>query len=661
MIFRKICIFALAVVCAFGGTACGSGGNPENPDNGANGGTVEIPKYDEMDDFQFTVSQLAGSDSLGRTLSPTTQSSNGKYVGLFYNVNNSEAAYSTTTAIYDVRKMMSQYKSLKEWLAEGGTVSGYVDYNPVFDRSNANTVSPNSQTHWYAEPLYGYYSNADTWVIRKQMELLGLMGVDFIILDLTNYPYYFESSCAAVLSTIAEMTAAGMNVPKATIMLPTNAQYAETMMYGVWGKYYNKEEYADVWFVGDEKINPVGKPMVIGGFETLDQEDWNDKVFLKQMQWPTKAYMRDALPWMDYADKQFNHNGIMNVSIAQTKTWASAAYLNPDTPGGFHARGWTYGDLTTGYDPEKVYAGANFQQQWDYAMSGESGDVHTVIVTGWNEWGMRKLGLGEVSLADSKAGVFVDQFDTTYSRECEMLAGEYGDNYVFQLATNIRKFKGLTVSEAIRNEKYTLDYKSADAWAKLSRKYLDAVGETVARNKKTFAKVDLTYVDTTNRNDIDYVKFANDDTYLYVQTVCADNITAYKAGDTSWMNLYLATGTNGWENYSYVVNGSPASDGTTTIEKLTKDADGKPVRTAVQATADYYVSGKSISLRIPLGAIGATSGTQIQAKATDNVGGGLAGGDGTTFRDALYGNAWDFYLYGDVAPAGRLNYAYKIA
>ena len=663
MMFKKVCAVLLAVTCVFCCVSCNDrtgGDGPTGTTTPETPGGTEIPKYDEMNEFEFTVSQLAGTDSLGRKLSPTTQSSNGKYVGLFYNVNNSEANYSGTTGIYDITKLMENYDSITEWLAKGKSKDSYYDYNPVFNRSSENKISPNGQTHWYAEPLYGYYSNADPWVIRKQMELLGLIGVDFIIIDLTNYPFYFDTSVNAVLSTLAEMTKEGVTVPKATIMLPYKDNEAEEMLNGVFSRFYNNEAYEDVWFVGGEDINPVGKPMVIGGFDALDKTHWERFVFPKQMQWPTLFNRRDALPWMDYGDKQFNHNGIMSVSISQTNGWASSAYLNADKTG-FHARGWTYGDSTAGYDKEKVYAGANFEQQWQYAMSGEGGDVHTVIVTGWNEWGMRKLGLGEVSLSRSKAGVYVDQFDTTFSRECEMLAGEYGDNYVFQLATNIRKFKGLTVSEAIQNEKCTLDYESANDWAKLSRKYVDAVGETTARNRKTFASVDLTYTDTTNRNDIAYLKMANDAEYLYVQVACTNNITPYKSGDTSWMNLYLATGTNGWENYSYVINGTPASNGVTTIERLTSDALGKPVRTAVQAAADHHVSGKTITFRIPLAAIGVSSGTQIQVKAADNVGGSLAGGNGTPFRESLYGNAWDFYLYGDVAPAGRLNYAYKTA
>ena len=272
---------------------------------------------------------------------------------------------------------------------------------------------------------------------------------------------------------------------------------------------------------------------------------------------------------------------------------------------------------------------------------------------------MRKI--DKIEEPNSLYAPFVDEFDLTYSRELEPVAGAYGDNYAFQTAMNIRAFKGLTESEAV-GFRASPNISDGAAWDSFSRKYLDAVGEIGERNMRTYASgCDLTYTDTTARNDISYLKIVNDGENLYVQVVCKEKISEYKSGDKSWMNLYISTGDeNGWENYNYVINGAPNADGTTSVEKLSADKSGKPVRDA-SATARYCVFGNAIAFEIPLSAIGQAEGKQIQIKATDNVGGSLAGGSGTPFRSELYGNAWDFYLYGDVAPAGRLNYAYKLA
>ncbi|UKI19651.1 MAG: hypothetical protein L6V89_11790 [Oscillospiraceae bacterium] len=45
-----------------------------------------------------------------------------------------------------------------------------------------SSVSPAGQFHFWGEPLFGYYDQADEWVIRRQMELLTDAGVDLLCL-----------------------------------------------------------------------------------------------------------------------------------------------------------------------------------------------------------------------------------------------------------------------------------------------------------------------------------------------------------------------------------------------------------------------------------------------------------------------------------------------
>ena len=148
------------------------------------------------------------------------------------------------------------------------------------------------------------------------------------------------------------------------------------------------------------------------------------------------------------------------------------------------------------------------------------------------------------------------------------------------------------------------------------------------------------------------MQFANDSDYLYVKVECLDDITAYEAGDSGWMNLYISTGADdGWENYNYIVNTAPSAE-TTSISKLTVDTEGNRIETKV-GTAEYYLSGNSIVFKIRLAEIGADKNSILQIKATDNI-----AGEGA-FK--VCNNAWDFYITGDSAPAGRLNYAYRVA
>ncbi len=355
---------------------------------------------------------------------------------------------------------------------------------------------------------------------------------------------------------------------------------------------------------------------------------------------------------MDWGTYQHNHNGMMNVSVAQhlNGTWSSAAYMNPDADDYYHGRGWTYGDTTTGYDEEKVMAGANFQQQWDYAIA--QGDaVNHVLVTGWNEWAVRKLGKNEAGTENSAFAPFVDEFSIAYSRECEMMMGGYGDNFTFQLAMNIRRFKGIDNSDdsVVTNVQRTIRLETLADWDPVNR-FDDAVGEVFERDSIT-GQGAITYRDTSNRNDIASVQVANDGESLFVRVTCTEEITPYEAGD-NWMNVYIRTGknTDGWAGFDYLINASPAGS-QTSVSRLTS-VDGKKTL-ADAGQCDYLLLGKDIVFRIPLSILGVSANDIIGVKAADNV-----AGEGS-FR--VLGTAEDFYLTGDAAPVGRFWYSYRVA
>ncbi len=646
--FKKL-LCCLLGACFIFFTACGDAG--KGPDNDQE---KPVAGRGGMD---FTRSQLMGADALGRTIAPNT-GDNGKYVGIFTNVNNSETG--NMNKIYDISKLLDEYGSYNDWREKNpsGSLDDFLKTNPVLSRDNSQydgfeSISPNGKFHWYAEPLYGYYSNCDPWVLKRQLELLGLMGVDYLLLDLSNYPFMFTDSMHAMLTAIKEMQEAGNVVPKAAIMFSVSPPYSKEMLDNAISSFISKKEYDNVWFRGDKNINPSGGPLMVGKWATTQAEDYPD-IWLKEMQWPTDPYDNDALSWMDWADRQHNHNGTMNVSAAQhiNGTWSSAAYVKPENGKLYHGRGWTYGDPTTGYDEAKVMSGANFQQQWDWAISQRDA-LNMVLVTGWNEWAVRKLGVSESSAEypKFKYAPFVDEFSLAYSRETEMMFGGYGDNYAFQLAMNIRRFKGKSedsTENAVDNEKKTVSSVTSNEWISANA-YCDAVGEVFERNAVTGQKA-ITYKDTSNRNDIKEVRILNDGVNLYVKVTCTDKISDYVGGD-NWMNLYLSTGKSaGWESFDFLVNAQP-DNGITSVHSLTSVSGTKTM--TKRGEAHYVVAGDSIMFTVLLSDLGLSAGDIVGVKATDNV-----CGEGS-FRKM--GTAEDFYLTGDSAPVGRFAYCYKIA
>lgn len=67
--------------------------------------------------------------------------------------------------------------------------------------------------YFWNEPLWGYYSVSDRWVIRKQAELLAAAGVDVIFFDNTNSTATWQDGYRVVFDVFAEARADGINCP----------------------------------------------------------------------------------------------------------------------------------------------------------------------------------------------------------------------------------------------------------------------------------------------------------------------------------------------------------------------------------------------------------------------------------------------------------------
>ena len=133
----------------------------------------------------------------------------------------------------------------------------------------------------------------------------------------------------------------------------------------------------------------------------------------------------------------------------------------------------------------------------------------------------------------------------------------------------------------------TVDYKNLSAWDDVKAKYIDFTGDAKNRNSKSIANK-YTYTDNTARNDIDYVKIANESEYLYVLVAAKNDVTAHEQGDKGWMNLWIsAGGKKGWSGYDFVINRNP-NGSLTSIEKLGTDPDGKITATTPEFDDHIY-------------------------------------------------------------------------
>ena len=72
---------------------------------------------------------------------------------------------------------------------------------------------PNGRPYYWNEPLFGYYSGLDEYVVRKHAELIADAGVDVIIFDCTNETSTWEPAYETLFRVFDEAIKDGVNVP----------------------------------------------------------------------------------------------------------------------------------------------------------------------------------------------------------------------------------------------------------------------------------------------------------------------------------------------------------------------------------------------------------------------------------------------------------------
>ena len=597
------------------------------------------------------VGSLSATDALGREVSPVAYFNDSRQVGVFYFL----------------------------WIGEHGSTGAEKDGHTLdvsrLSEEEIKSRSDIGRHHYWNEPLYGYYRSDDPWFFRKHLELLTFAGVDYLVFDYTNSTYgtdqetgeiypvnYYKDVTDALFPVALEMREQGWDIPKFVFMLNNASDKTVKFLYE---DYYTNAAYDSLWYREKDGLkrdkNTEGKPWVICGDVSFLEEEVKDYFYIKRTQWPNEAagsdgwdyaYRDDGFPWMswervkDGKRRQYSHNGIISVSIAQHVAGAfSDAVLIENNYNANYGRGWLSLD-NGGYganNKSRVAAGTNFQEQWDYAVAeAEKGNVNNVFVTGWNEWVAQKQ---PAEAGNRPTSYLVDLYDDEFSRDAEMSKGELGDNYYLQLVENIRRFKGVSASSAaLKIPEKKIDLAGGlDQWNGIAG-YADFAGDTAFRDHASSNASLANYVDKTGRNDIVNTRIAWDGESIFLLVTCADAITPYEAGDKTWMNLFFGVSTeqeSGWNGFQYVVNRT-VSGSTSSVERLSEagEAAGKT------GEAELSVFGRYLVVRIPRSALGLTEKKfTLRFKVSDHV--------------VHYADIMSYYAEGDAAPIGRFAYTAK--
>ncbi len=575
---------------------------------------------------------FGGIDELGRRLSLDTgdrsqrEDGSARKVGIFYFLWQGEHG---TDGPYDNYKIASETPgaviSEQAWLAAGGGKVG--------------------AHHFWGQPMFGYYTSKDTWVMRKHLQMLTDAGVDFIVFDTTNAITYTDR-VKQLISIWYGYLEKGVDVPK--LAFYTNSSSGDTINRIYKEIYTDKSlnsrypRLSELWYMWD------GKPMIVGDPGDPALSDAAKEYFrIKSAVWPNAERTDDGFPWMEFdrslTDKAvYGLNGrreVVNVSVAQnsaTCVMSATAWYGAND----RTRSWHNGKNDTSED--SVLYGYNFAEQWEWALKV---DPEMVFVTGWNEW------VAQRQPATAQYPVFfVDCCDPATSRDVEPMEGLFGDNYYMQMVEYIRRYKGSAPRVDV-GELQTIDVEGGfEQWdaASVTARYTDYTGDAVSRNTVGFGGIK--YKTDSGINDLADLRAARDreNLYFYAETVRNIQLT----GEDGLMTLFISSGrtdTEKWAQcFDFAVGLEPPENGCAVLSAL--HADGSSTRIGL---CRMKVEGKQMMLEVPrelLGIpyMGGHGLVDVQFKWAD----------GCQMKDGLL-DVWSFYKNGDAAPMGRFTYVFS--
>ncbi len=513
-----------------------------------------------------------------------------------------------------------------------------------------------SDTYYWDEPIYGYYTQEDEWVLRRQAELLANAGVDVIFSDNTNSTLVWKNAYTKLLNTWTAARADGVLTPKYSFMLPFSAtEDSKTQLERIYLDMYRQSKWQELWYYLD------GKPMIMAHSSNLSPRASNtEKEILNFFTFRSNNsgyIINDPEPnswaWLNIYPQTPHYSSDDSKNIEQLAVGTAQIHnfklKQISAMNGEYVTGRSYtSDYQDRYEKEGDEAskwGYNFAEQFEYAIKK---DPKVIFVTGWNEWRVGRYKEWPEGFPTCVENGFPDQYNDEFSRDIEPTKGELEDHYYYQLVNYARQYKGARAIPT-PSANVTIDMTAGnEQWKDVAPYYASYIGNTDDRNANGYGG--LVYTETSGRNDIIGSQIARDDEFVYFHVECAENITPYT--DNLWMTLYIDSDqkNQGWNTFEYVVNKSAASEKTLVLEKFTAEDDYS--KTEKISDVEYATDGRYMTVKIEKSDLGLSGDDYtLNFSWTDNV---HDEGDESKFS----GDIMDFYISGDVAPGGRFKYSY---
>ncbi|SDH13892.1 hypothetical protein SAMN04487996_12958 [Dyadobacter soli] len=520
-------------------------------------------------------------------------------------------------------------------------VTEYLARDPKAVHDFKNPVWPKRNSPWFwAEPLFGYYIDTDEWVLRKHAEMLADAGVDMIIFDCTNGNITWKESYMKLCEVFTQARKDGVKTPQIAFMLPFwVTDGGKEIIREIYRDLYKPGKYKDLWFQWKGKPFIMADPAfteTIKGQQTQPELEKEMREFFTfrpgQPVYNKGPEKPDHWGWLEiYPQHGFKKNAdgsFEQATVGVAQNWTKERGLTALNATGSFGRSYTYtnGHIT---EPGAVNYGHNFQEQWDRALEI---NPELVFVTGWNEWIA-----GRYDVWQQQTNAFPDEFDQEGSRDIEPMKGGHGDNYYYQMAANIRRFKGLPAPQRVSKE-VTIPMGQFKEWANVLPAFHAHKGSTIHRDSPGWGS--MVYRNTTGRNDIVLSKVARDADHIYFYVETAQAFTPRT--DPGWMRLFIDIDRDkntGWEGYDFVINRiNPGPKAT--IEKTDAAWNWQKA-----GEIDYSISGNKLEIKVPKALLGISGEPDFEFKWSDHM--------------QNDGDVMDFWLNGDAAPGGRGNYQYR--
>jgi hypothetical protein len=148
---------------------------------------------------------------------------------------------------------------------------------------------PIGSTHYWGEPLYGYYRSTDPWVLRRHAHLLADAGIDTLIFDTTNAVTYTDVYMK-LCEVFRQVRREGGRTPQIAFMVNTEANATALRLYH---DLYQRGLYRELWFTWQGKplliCDPRQASPELREFFTLRRAHWPFSMVNTSMAWHWEA------------------------------------------------------------------------------------------------------------------------------------------------------------------------------------------------------------------------------------------------------------------------------------------------------------------------------------------------------------------------------------